>query len=212
MQVHTAELLISAASDKQYPEGEIPEIAMAGRSNVGKSSLINCIISRKALARTSSRPGKTQLLNFYEIFGKSEKGEFEGSYRIVDVPGYGFANVSKSIQAKWGQMMEQYFVNRQPLCGVLLIVDLRHPPSNEDVLMWNWLRHFDINTAVIATKADKLSKNQIPKHLAVIRRELQGIETSPFITFSSETGQGRDEIWSLLFKWAKEFEEARKTE
>jgi GTP-binding protein len=204
MNVHTAELMISAAEAKQYPEGEVPEVALAGRSNVGKSSLINCIISRKALARTSSRPGKTQLLNFYQVSGKTEDGSFDGEYRIVDVPGYGFANVSKSIQAKWGAMMEQYFTTREPLLGVILIVDLRHEPSKDDVLMWNWLRHYGIRVAVIATKADKLTKNQIPRQMALIRRTLEGIDDSPFICFSSETGRGRDEVWAILHQWAKQ--------
>ena len=212
MQVHEVELLISAASEKQYPEGDLPEIALSGRSNVGKSSLINCILRRKAFARTSSKPGKTQLLNFYEMRGKSEALGFDGKYRIVDVPGYGFANVPKSVREKWGQMMEHYFIHRQPLLGVLLIIDSRHDPSKDDLLMWDWLNHLGVRLAVIVTKIDKLTRNQLAKQLASIADAFEMPDTKLLLPFSSETGAGREQLWNLLIKWHELREESRKTQ
>ena len=149
MKVNQAELVISAVRQEQYPDERIPEFALAGRSNVGKSSFINKMINRKALARTSSKPGKTQTLNFYKI---------EDSLFFVDVPGYGFARVSKKEREAWGKMIETYITTREQLCAVLLIVDLRHPPTKDDILMYDFLKHYQIPCLVIATKADKIPK------------------------------------------------------
>jgi len=145
MKVNQAELVISAVSKKQYPTEPLPEIALAGRSNVGKSSFINKIIQRKALARTSSKPGKTQTLNFYKI---------NDAYYFVDVPGYGYAKVSKKEREKWGKMMEEYFAERENLNMAVLIIDIRHDPTNNDVMMYDFLKQFDLPITVIATKVN----------------------------------------------------------
>ena len=149
MKVTQADFTISAVSPKQYPTGQLPEIALAGRSNVGKSSFINRMINRKALARTSSKPGKTQTLNYYLI------NEF---FYFVDVPGYGYAKVSKSERAKWGTMMETYFAERENLKLTILVVDMRHKPTADDVLMYDYLKQLGLPCMVIATKLDKLKK------------------------------------------------------
>jgi GTP-binding protein len=186
MIVKTTEFVISAVKPAQYPDDALPEFALAGRSNVGKSSLINCLIRRKNLARTSSKPGKTQTINFYKI---------NDTLYFADVPGYGFAKVPKSVRNAWGKMMETYLSQRDELKAVIQVVDLRHPPSNDDYNMYQYLKHFGIPTIVVATKADKISKGQWQKHLKVIREGLQLQKGDPLICFSSETGQGRDEVW-----------------
>ncbi|BCJ88520.1 ribosome biogenesis GTP-binding protein YihA/YsxC [Effusibacillus dendaii] len=189
MIIRSAEFIISAVGPKQYPEGNQPEIALAGRSNVGKSSLINKMINRKNLARTSSTPGKTQTLNFYHI---------NESFYFVDLPGYGFAKVPKPVQAQWSKFIEQYLSKRDCLKAVLQLVDLRHPPSKEDIHMFEWLGHFGIPRIVVTTKADKISRGHWPKHQKVIRQALQLPKNVPMVLFSSETGQGKDELWGLL--------------
>jgi GTP-binding protein len=195
MKVNTAEIVISAVKPEQYPDDGLPHIALAGRSNVGKSSFINKMINRKALARTSSKPGKTQTLNFYIIN--------EALY-FVDVPGYGYAKVSKSERAAWGKMIETYIKKSPHLKVVLLIVDLRHPPSKDDVLMYEFLKHFDIPTMVVATKADKIPKGKWQKHLKIVRETLQMDKNDPLVLFSSETAQGKDEAWSTMMKFVHE--------
>ncbi|MBB5324597.1 GTP-binding protein [Anoxybacillus tepidamans] len=189
MKITAAEITISAVKPEQYPAGELPEFALAGRSNVGKSSFINKMVNRKSLARTSSKPGKTQTLNFYLI---------NESFYFVDVPGYGFAKVSKQERQAWGKMMETYFTTRGQLRAVVLIVDLRHPPTKDDCMMYNFLKHYDIPTIVIATKADKVPKGKWQKHQKIVRETLNMVAEDELILFSAETGQGKDEAWSAL--------------
>lgn len=186
MIIKNAEFIISAVGPKQYPDDHLPEIALAGRSNVGKSSLINKFINRKNLARTSSKPGKTQTLNYYRINN-------DGFY-FVDLPGYGFAQVSKEIQNKWKLFIDEYLLARETLRGVIQIVDLRHPPSKEDVSMYEWLMHLGKDTLVVATKCDKISKGQWQKHLKQVREGLGAEKSQPIIIFSAENGQGLSEI------------------
>ncbi|QFT90092.1 putative GTP-binding protein EngB [Bacillus sp. THAF10] len=194
MKVTQADIVISAVKPEQYPSELLPEFALAGRSNVGKSSFINKMINRKNLARTSSKPGKTQTLNFYLI---NEMMHF------VDVPGYGFAKVPKSERDAWGRMMETYLTSRNQLRAVLQIVDLRHPPSKDDVTMYHYLKHYDLPVIVIATKADKIPKGKWQKHLKVVRETLEMEKEDEVILFSSETGQGKDEVWGILQKRMK---------
>src|SRR5690606_12455586 len=158
MKIKQTEFVISAVRPNQYPDDGLPEIGLAGRSNVGKSSLINRMIERKNLARTSSQPGKTQQLNYYRI---------NGSLYFVDFPGYGYAKVSKAQRAKWGQLIESYLRGRDQLKLQLLVVDLRHPPTEDDRLMYDWLRHYGIPTCVVATKADKISRSRREQHLKI---------------------------------------------
>ncbi|MCM3619350.1 ribosome biogenesis GTP-binding protein YihA/YsxC [Sutcliffiella horikoshii] len=194
MKVTQAEIVISAVKPEQYPSELLPEFALAGRSNVGKSSFINKMINRKNLARTSSKPGKTQTLNFYLI---------NEMLHFVDVPGYGFAKVPKSERDAWGRMMETYLTSREQLRAVLQIVDLRHPPSKDDVTMYEYLKHYELPVVVIATKADKIPKGKWQKHLKVIKETLGMEKGDELILFSSETGQGKDEVWGMLQKRMK---------
>lgn len=189
MKIHNVELLISAVRPAQYPEGDLPEFALAGRSNVGKSSFINKMIGRKSMARISSKPGKTQTLNFYKL---------EEDLLFVDVPGYGYAKVSKSERAAWGKMIETYFTSREVLKAVLLIVDLRHPPTKDDCMMYDFLKHYNIPCIVIATKADKIPKGKWDKHKKIVKDELQMDKSDPLVLFSSETGLGFDAAWNEI--------------
>ncbi|MRX74222.1 YihA family ribosome biogenesis GTP-binding protein [Bacillus lacus] len=189
MKVTSSEIVISAVKPEQYPQGDLPEIALAGRSNVGKSSFINKLLNRKNLARISSKPGKTQTLNFYII---------NEVLHFVDVPGYGYAKVSKTERAAWGKMIEQYMINREQLKAVVLIVDLRHSPSNDDVMMYNFLKHYGIPVIIIATKADKIPKGKWEKHLKVVRDTLDMDKSDHLILFSSETGLGKDKAWAAI--------------
>jgi GTP-binding protein len=189
MKIVSTEFVISAMRRDQLPEDGLPEIALAGRSNVGKSSLINRMIERKNLARTSSQPGKTQQLNFYRV---------NGSMYFVDFPGYGYAKVSRAQRAKWGRFIESYIRERKQLKLQLLIVDLRHPPTEDDRLMYDWLRHFGIPTCVVATKADKVPRTHRHRHLRVVRETLGLDDGVPLVMFSAETGEGRDELWEIV--------------
>jgi GTP-binding protein len=186
MKVHNVEMVISAVRPEQYPEDGLPEFALAGRSNVGKSSFINRMIGRKALARISSKPGKTQTLNFYKI---------EEQLFFVDVPGYGYAKVSKTERAAWGKMIEKYFTGRDLLKAVVLIVDLRHSPTNDDCMMYDFLKHYNIPCIVIATKCDKIPKGKWDKHKKIVRETLQMDKEDPLIVFSSEKGIGFEQAW-----------------
>lgn len=186
MKVHHAEFIISAVGPKQYPQDGLPEIALVGRSNVGKSSLINALIDRKNLARTSSKPGKTQTLNYYKI---------ENKLYFVDLPGYGFARVSKTEKAKWGNMIEEYLGKRETLQMVLHLIDVRHPPTKDDITMYDWLAHFDVPTMVIATKADKIPKGQWQKHLKLVKDTLKLRPDTPLQLFSAETKLGKEDVW-----------------
>ncbi|WP_134699984.1 ribosome biogenesis GTP-binding protein YihA/YsxC [Ammoniphilus sp. YIM 78166] len=190
MKVTSSEFIISAVGPKQYPQDALPEIALAGRSNVGKSSFINKMLNRKNLARISSKPGKTQTLNFYKI---------NGEFYFVDVPGYGFAKVSKSEKEKWGKMIEEYFIDRSPLKAVVQIVDLRHPPTRDDQDMYHFLKHYEIPVIIVATKADKISKGQWQKHLKIVKETLNLEKGDTMVLFSSETGLGKDEAWKEIW-------------
>lgn len=189
MKVTNAEIVISAVKPDQYPSNQLPEFALAGRSNVGKSSFINKMINRKSLARTSSKPGKTQTLNFYLI---------NEAFHFVDVPGYGYAKVSKKEREAWGKMIETYLTTRSELRALLLIIDIRHEPSKDDVAMYSFLKHYEIPTIIVATKADKIPKGKWQKHLKVVKDTLHVAQHDPIVLFSSETGQGKEEAWSIL--------------
>ncbi|CDQ39414.1 MULTISPECIES: ribosome biogenesis GTP-binding protein YihA/YsxC [Virgibacillus] len=189
MKVTNAEIVISAVSEKQYPTDQLPEVALAGRSNVGKSSFINKLINRKNLARTSSKPGKTQTLNFYKI---------NEAFYFVDVPGYGYAKVSKKERQKWGKMMETYFEKRSSLKAVLLITDVRHEPTNDDIQMYDYLKYYDLPVVVIATKLDKVPKSKRAKHLKRTKNLFDLEPEDILLPFSAETGEGKDEAWSIL--------------
>ena len=191
MIVHNVELVISAVRPDQYPEDGLPEFALAGRSNVGKSSFINKMIGRKSMARISSKPGKTQTLNFYKI---------EEQLFYVDVPGYGYAKVSKSEREAWGKMIERYITDREQLKAVIQIVDLRHAPSREDVAMYDFMKHYNIPCIIIATKADKIPKGKWDKHKKIVRETLEMDKRDPLIVFSSETGLGKDAAWQEIEK------------
>ncbi|UYG94376.1 ribosome biogenesis GTP-binding protein YihA/YsxC [Cytobacillus firmus] len=189
MKVTSSEIVISAVKPDQYPESDLPEFALAGRSNVGKSSFINKMLNRRGLARISSKPGKTQTLNFYLI---------NEILHFVDVPGYGYAKVSKKEREAWGKMIETYLTNREQLKAVVLIVDLRHPPTSDDVMMYNFLKHYEIPCVVIATKADKIPKSKWQKHMKITKETLDIDPNDQIVMFSSETGYGKDQAWSAL--------------
>lgn len=189
MKIKNSQFVISAVAKSQYPEDALPEFAFAGRSNVGKSSLINMLLNRKGLAKTSSTPGKTQLVNFYDI---------DGIFRFVDLPGYGFAKVSKAQKANWGNIIETYLNNRETLIEVFQLVDIRHKPSAEDKDMYNWIRNAGFNGIVLATKSDKLNKNQIAQQLKVIRNELQMEKEAVIIGVSSQTRDGKYDVWDTI--------------
>ena len=188
---HNAEILLSAANKSHYPQDEIPEIALAGRSNVGKSSFINTLLNRKNLARTSGKPGKTQLLNFFNI---------DNQLRFVDVPGYGYAKVSKTERAKWGRMIEEYLTTRENLRAVVSLVDFRHEPSADDVQMYEFLKYYEIPVIVVATKADKIPRGKWNKHESVIKKKLDFDKDDDFIVFSSVNKDGLDAAWDAILE------------
>ncbi len=190
MKINKSEFVISAVGKKQYPDQGFPEVAFAGRSNVGKSSLINTLINRKNLARTSGRPGKTQTINFYLI---------NDNFHLVDLPGYGFAKVSKDIKAKWSEFIEEYLNDRPNLVGIIQLIDLRHPPTEDDVMMYEWLKHLGVPFILVATKADKIAKGQYLRHKKIIREKLM-INNEDIQLFSSENKIGREEV----LKWIEE--------
>ncbi|HHW37625.1 MAG TPA: YihA family ribosome biogenesis GTP-binding protein [Bacillales bacterium] len=189
MKVTKAEIVISAVKPEQYPNDSWPHFALAGRSNVGKSSFINKMLNRKNLARTSSKPGKTQTLNFYNI---------NDIFYFVDVPGYGFAKVSKKDREAWGKMIETYLTTSENLRAVIQIVDIRHKPTEDDKLMYNFCKHYEMPVIIIATKADKIPKGKWDKHLKVIKETLNIDPNDQVVIFSSETGKGKDEAWSVI--------------
>lgn len=185
MKIKTSQLEAVAVKRSQYPEDNMKEIAFAGRSNVGKSSLLNLITGRKALARVSGSPGKTRTINFYNI---------NGDFRIVDLPGYGYARVSKSVTENWGDMMEQYFSARHGLIKTVQLVDIRHEPSKQDIQMYEYLKHYGLDGLVVATKADKISKNQMNKNISVIRKALGMKPEDKVIACSALKKTGQDEL------------------
>ncbi|HEX3030812.1 MAG TPA: ribosome biogenesis GTP-binding protein YihA/YsxC [Bacillota bacterium] len=189
MKVNEASYIASAVNLSQCPAEGYPEVAFAGRSNVGKSSLLNTLVNRRSLARTSSKPGKTQTINFYLV---------NNNFFLVDLPGYGFAKVSKEVKATWGKMIEQYLRGRDVLCGVVQLVDIRHEPTNDDIQMYQWLQHFQVPVTVVATKADKISRGRRPQHLKTIKDKLQLQPGTRLIAFSAETREGLEEVWTVL--------------
>jgi GTP-binding protein len=189
MKIKQSTFVISAVSPLQYPQDELPELAFAGRSNVGKSSLINMLLNRRGLAKTSSTPGKTQTVNFYNI---------DDLFRFVDLPGYGFAKVSKSQKASWGKVIETYLKSRENLLEVIQLVDIRHKPTQEDKQMYDWIKSFGFNGIVVATKADKLSRNQIAQQKKIIRKELEMAPDAVLICISSSERTGKYEVWDLF--------------
>ena len=189
MDVHDVKLTISAVAAAQYPEDGHPEIAFLGRSNVGKSSLINKPIQRKAMARTSGVPGKTQTLNFYDL---------DSRLFFVDVPGYGYAKVSKTARAKFAAMIETYLTTRQPLRGVVLLVDSRHEPTADDISMYQYLKYYQLRTLVVATKIDKTPKSKRLHVAKQIKQRLDLNQTDDVILFSATTGEGYEAVWSWL--------------
>ncbi|MEI3605849.1 ribosome biogenesis GTP-binding protein YihA/YsxC [Pseudogracilibacillus sp. SE30717A] len=192
MKVTKAEIEISAVSQAQYPKSNLPEIALAGRSNVGKSSFINKIIGRKNLVRTSSKPGKTRTLNFYTI---------NEAFYFVDVPGYGYAKVSKTEREKWGRMMEEYFETREQLQLVIQIIDIRHKPTNEDIQMVDYINYLDIPLLIIATKLDKIAKNKRSQRLNQIKQVFADVEGLTIIPFSAVTNENKDLIWNEIKRY-----------
>ncbi len=189
LEVQNVSLAAVGVWEHQFPSDGKPELAFVGRSNVGKSSLINTMINRKALARMSKNPGKTRTINFYDV---------ENLLYFVDLPGYGYAKISRSEQEKWGGMIEGYLLKRSTLKAILLLVDIRHEPTKDDKLMYNWLKHYNYEIIIVATKEDKLRRSQVQKHLAVIRKGLEVEKGSTIISFSSETKSGKDELWKKI--------------
>ncbi len=195
MVVKKADIETVAVKKSQYPEDNLPEVAFAGRSNVGKSSLLNLLTNRKSLARVSSSPGKTRTINFYRI---------NDNFRIVDLPGYGYAQVSKSVTENWGQMMEEYFQNRKGLKKVILLVDIRHEPTKQDVQMYDYMRHYGLDGVVVATKADKVSKNEMQKSLKVIRQTLDLEKDDLIIPVSALKRTGHEQLLDVIDSLVKE--------
>ncbi|CDD64024.1 probable GTP-binding protein EngB [Firmicutes bacterium CAG:882] len=173
----------------RLPENTCPEVAFAGKSNVGKSSLINALVNRKSFARTSSEPGKTQTINFYNV---------NNELYLVDLPGYGYARTSMETREKWGKMIEKYLHTSKMLKAVFLLVDIRHEPSQNDVNMYDWIKYQGFTPVVIATKADKIKRSQLPRQIKLVRDTLGMEKEEILIPFSAETKQGREEIWKVI--------------
>ncbi|MBN6203566.1 YihA family ribosome biogenesis GTP-binding protein [Staphylococcus saprophyticus] len=186
------ELLISAVKPEQYPETGLSEVGLSGRSNVGKSTFINSMIGRKNMARTSQQPGKTQTLNFYNI---------DNQLVFVDVPGYGYAKVSKKKREAFGKMIEKYISQREELKLVIQLVDLRHNPTEDDILMYNYLKYYEIPTFVVATKEDKIAKGKVQKHLANIQQKLKMEPEDEIISYSSVKNNKQQQIWNVIEKY-----------
>ena len=183
------DIIISAVSKEQYPETGLKEVALSGRSNVGKSSFINAICGRKGVARISSKPGKTITLNFYNADNK---------FVFVDVPGYGYAKQSKTEREKWGAMIEGYLTKRESLSCVVQLVDLRHPPTQDDIMMYDFLKYYELPVIVVATKSDKVPRTKIQKHINVIKRDLEMESEDQIIPFSSVDKKKLPEIMTAL--------------
>ena len=189
MKIRSSEIVVSAIKKEQYPSEGLPEIALVGRSNVGKSSATNALLNRRNFARTSQTPGKTRTINFYKI---------NEEFYFVDLPGYGYAKVAKSEKDKWGVIMERYLQDRDELCAIFLLVDIRHEPTNDDVMMYEWIKHFGYNCVVIATKADKISRGQYQKHISIIRKKLQLEKDEKVIPLSSSKKTGVEDVWNEI--------------
>jgi GTP-binding protein len=189
MIIKKCEFVTSAAKLGQYPESDLPEVSFVGRSNVGKSSLINSMLNRKKLVKISSKPGKTRLINFFMV---------NEEFMLVDLPGYGFAAVSQSEKQKWGTMIEDYLTTREVLKSVVLLVDIRHKPTGDDKLMYDFLKFYRGKVIIVATKLDKISKNSLKKNMDLIRNTLNIDKNDIFLPYSSETHQGREELWEII--------------
>lgn len=189
MEIIKAEFVTSAVEPAQYPVDPLPYVALVGKSNVGKSSMINCLTNRNRLAKTSGQPGKTRLVNFYRI---------NDAFYLVDLPGYGFARVSQAEREKWGHMIETFLTSTTNLMGMVQLVDIRHSPTADDITMMDWISHFDMPLIVLATKADKLGKTRIKPQANKLRKELGLSEGAPLIPFSSETGLGKEKLLKSL--------------
>ncbi len=189
MNVNNVSLETVCGITSTLPENTLPEFAFAGKSNVGKSSLINSLINRKSLARTSAQPGKTQTINFYNV---------EDSLYFVDLPGYGYAKVSQEIKEKWGKMIERYLQKSKQLKLVFLLIDIRHEPSANDKNMYEWIEYNGFEPVIIATKLDKINRSQVQKHLKMLRTGLGLKKETILIPFSSETKQGKEEVWNII--------------
>lgn len=195
MKIKNVELQIVCGITSKLPETDKVEIAFAGKSNVGKSSLINALMNRKALARTSATPGKTQTINFYNV---------NDVMYLVDLPGYGYAKVSEQEKAKWGQLIERYLHTSKQLKAVFLLIDIRHEPSANDKMMYEWIVAQGYEPIIVATKLDKLKRSQVQKHMKMIKEGLQLIPGTVIVPFSAETKQGREEIWELMEYYLQE--------
>lgn len=189
MVIKNVNLEIVCGVTSKVPDTAYAEVAFAGKSNVGKSSLINALMNRKALARTSAQPGKTQTINFYNI---------NDAMYLVDLPGYGYAKASEEVKAKWGKMIENYLHTSKQLKAVFLLIDIRHDPSSNDRMMYEWMVYQGFAPIIIATKLDKIKRSQIQKNVKAIREGLNVQPGTTIIPFSAETKQGRDEIWELI--------------
>ncbi|OPZ82847.1 MAG: putative GTP-binding protein EngB [bacterium ADurb.Bin429] len=189
-----AEFVMSAMQPEQFPKERLPEIAMVGRSNVGKSSLINRLLGKPGLARTSNTPGRTQSLNFFRVKPDDIKRH---EFFLVDMPGYGHAQVSQARRKSWGRLIEAYLADREMLCGIVHLIDMRHPPQPLDFQMSEWLRHYEHHFLVVGTKSDKIAKTKVPDHLLLIAEQLN-IDSRDTLAFSAQTGLGRDELWRWI--------------
>lgn len=191
MLIKDCRFIISAVKSSQYPEGDLPEIAFVGRSNVGKSSLINSLLNRKKLVKVSSNPGKTRTINFFMV---------NGEIMFVDLPGYGYAAVSREEKKKWAPMIEDYLTKRNNLKSVVLLVDIRHKPTEDDKMMYDFIKHYKDKVIVVATKLDKISKNSLNKNLLLIEKTLKIDNNDVLIPYSSENHKGREALWEEIIK------------
>lgn len=189
MEILKAEFVTSAVGREQYPADNLPYVALVGKSNVGKSSMINTITNRSKLAKTSSQPGKTRLVNFYKI---------NDAFYIVDLPGYGFAKVSHKEKESWGHMIESFLTESPNLLGIIQLLDIRHNPTADDITMMDWIKHYDFPLIVLATKADKLGKTRLKPQMEKIRSQLQLSRDIPIIPFSSQTRYGKETLLEAL--------------
>lgn len=189
MKILKTELSAVAVRENQYPQENLPEIALAGRSNVGKSSLLNYLVNRRKMARVSGNPGKTRTINFFDI---------NDQFRIVDLPGYGYAKVSKSQSQNWGDMIEYYLENRSNLLKVIQLIDIRHAPSKQDIQMYDYLKYHDLDGLVVATKSDKVKRNELNKNINMIRQTLDMKKDDILIPISSLKRTGAEDLWDTI--------------
>lgn len=192
MKIVSADIVISAVRQSQYPPTKIPEFLVLGRSNVGKSSFINTVMNRKSLAKTSNKPGRTQTLNFYLV---------NKDFHLVDVPGYGYAITNKKTQLKFGKMIEEYIQNRENLKEVFMIIDFRHKPTQDDLIMYNFLKYYNLKVVLVATKTDKVSKSLREKNINQIRSTIDLVMGDSLLLFSSVSKEGKKEVHEIIEKY-----------